>query len=95
VSRELSEFRKDRIEALSSMDEQKIRSFWEKWNSSLPQLPEGEVFWGAVHKAITSSTDLPMALRSASKKWLQDRGYTAWDDGDVPVAAHPPTEPKG
>lgn len=37
----------------------------------------------ALHKARTAAETLPMEIRSASKKWLLDRGFHSLDDGDV------------
>lgn len=38
----------------------------------------------ALHKARTACTALPLEARTASKRWLLDRGHTVMDDGDVP-----------
>ena len=37
----------------------------------------------AVMKTITARTNLPMWARSFAKKWLTDRCFMSWDDGDV------------
>jgi len=39
---------------------------------------------GAVMKMVTARTNLPAWARIAAKKWLSDRGFQSWDDGDVP-----------
>jgi hypothetical protein len=38
-----------------------------------------------LHKARTAVYSLPMEVRSASKRWLLERGYEPHDDGDVAV----------
>lgn len=82
----LEEFKKDRNEALLSMDETKIRAFLAKYSGDLPPPKDPEVFWAAVHKAITGCKELPMEHRSKSKKWLTEHNYHSWDDGDVSCA---------
>lgn len=78
----LTEWRKDRREAFLSLYEQKIRSYHRKWNGT--EMPDDmTVFWGAIHKAITGSTDLPVEFRQASKDWLTARGWKSFDDGEL------------
>ena len=36
-----------------------------------------------LHKSRTAVHSLPMEVRTASKRWLIERGYQPWDDGDV------------
>jgi hypothetical protein len=36
-----------------------------------------------MHKCITAVRSLPMELRLNSKRWLEERGLEALDDGDV------------
>ena len=59
---------KTEIEALLSLDETKIRALYKKWNGT--DLPKGQIFWGAVHKAITGCVSLPIEFRRNSKSWL-------------------------
>ncbi|SRR6266542_946183 len=78
----LTDFLRERNEALASLDETRIRNFFRKWNSK--EMPSNLiVFWGSVHKAITGSTDLPFDLRLKSKQWLDERGFQSLDDGDL------------
>lgn len=49
--------------------------------SKLPENPIAKT--GAVMKMITARTNLPMWARVQAKKWLADRGFQSWDDGDV------------
>ena len=81
----LQQFLRDRIDALLSMDEDKIRAFHTKYNPGglLPLHPEA--FWRAVHKAITAIPTIPMNKRVESKRWLIEHGSAPMDDGDVPV----------
>src|SRR5712692_572753 len=57
----LSDFKRERNEALLSLDEAKIRAMILKWNGKETALDQ-HVFWGAVHKAITGCNDLPIIL---------------------------------
>lgn len=75
---------KARDEALLSMDEARIRGYYRKYNGTeAPTDPN--VFWRMVHKARTADRNLPMAARSASKRWLIEHGSEPLDDGDVPT----------
>ena len=75
---------KARDAALLSMDEQRLRAYFRKYNGT-EMSADPEVFWRAIHKARTAATNLPMAARIASKKWLLARGSRSMDDGDVPT----------
>ena len=80
----LGAFLRERNAALLSLDKEKILAYARKWGAKLPFDPnDEEMFWCAVHKAITAIPSLPSEARSASKRWLQSRGYSSWDDGDV------------
>ena len=83
AQREINAFRRERNEALLSLDEKKIREFQRKWNGM--ELPaDMELFWGAIHKAITGTEgDLPLEFRKKSKAWLTERGLESHDDGDL------------
>lgn len=78
---EIAAFNKERNEALLSMDEAKIRAMVKKWNGT--EMPQGEVFWGAVHKAITGAMSLPLEFRKKSKAWLDEHGLQSHDDGEL------------
>lgn len=79
---EIKEFCRERNEAFLSLDEQKIRSFHRKWNHR--ELPTNmDVFWGAIHKAITGVNSLPLEFRQASKLYLFERNLQSLDDGDL------------
>lgn len=79
---DIEQFVKERNEAIASMDENKIRAMFKKWNESdMPKDPE--VFWGAVHKCITGIASLPAEFRHKSKLWLKQNGWSGLDDGDL------------
>jgi hypothetical protein len=46
----------------------------------------------ALHKARTAAKNLPMFARVLSKQWLEERGYTSLDDGDVNTTPLSPTK---
>lgn len=78
----LEEFVAARNEALLSLDEAKIRAFFQKYNNT--HLPTNMLtFWGSVHKDITDVPSFPIELRRASKSWLEERGLKSHDDGDL------------
>jgi len=76
---EIKKFRKDRYEALVSLDIAKIRNFAEKYGEKLPILDEP--FWRGVHKARVHMTDLSDEARCYSLGWLDARGSESLDDG--------------
>jgi len=78
----LSEFTAARDEALLSLDEEKIRAFFRRFNSA--ELPTNTfTFWGSVHKAITGNTALPIEFRRQSNAWLDKHKLHSLDDGDL------------
>lgn len=78
----IEQFRKERNEALLSLDEDKIRAMLKKFNG-IEAHSDSRIFWGGVHKAITGNTDLPIDFRRKSNAWLQERGLRSMDDGDL------------
>lgn len=81
----LNEFLNERAEALLSMDKQKIIAYYKKWNGTeIPtSMNSDELFWIAIHKAITGAKDLPLEARKKSKAWLAERDFKSLDDGDL------------
>jgi hypothetical protein len=76
----VSQFLKERTEALLSMDRYKIVAYYKKYGGIVPK--SEEVFWAGVHQARTALKDLPNSERIASEKWLQERGFNSlllWD----------------
>lgn len=82
---DINQFIQERNAALLSLDEAKIRAYMEKYSG--PDYPLNkatpEVFWRAVHKAITGCPSLPWEFRMKSKAWLDERGSKSMDDGDL------------
>jgi hypothetical protein len=82
MSVDIEAWHQDRNAALLSMDKAKIQAYLKKWNKKEMQCSE-DVFWGAVHKAITGAPDLPINFRRISKAWLDAQGLSSFDDGDL------------
>jgi hypothetical protein len=96
ATEQIAAFNRERDEALTSLDEHRIRAFFRKWNGK--ELPdEPLVFWGAIHKAITGATSILFETRLKSYEWLASRGFQSWDDGDLKAAyekrCHETTQP--
>lgn len=68
MDKDLKEFKKDRNEALLSLDHNKIISYMTKYDI---EIPRPEVFWLAIHKSITANTELPIDFRRVSKNYLK------------------------
>jgi hypothetical protein len=71
----------DRNAALLTLDEPTIRAFAKRYDVKMADDPE--VFWGSVHKSITAITTLPLEFRLHSKRWLDERGWASYDDGEL------------
>lgn len=80
--RDMRSFRRDRNEALLSMDRATILKYMAKYGETWEPSCD-EVFLRSIHKARTACRDLPIAERRKSKKWLEARGSESWDDGDL------------
>ena len=76
----VKQFRAERLDALSSLDEAKICAYMDRWGIVAPGNPKA--FWEGVHKARTAMKDLPLEDRLLSKRWLVERGFHSLDDGD-------------
>lgn len=79
---ELQAFKRERNEALMSLDEHRIRAMARKWNK-IEMPTDMNVFWGSVHKAITGCLDMPLHVRQNSKAYLDATGLRSLDDGDL------------
>ena len=66
-------FVKDRDEALLSLDEKIIRSFFRKYNYTVPDNPL--VFWASVYKSILAMNDSPADIRKKAADWLDSHGF--------------------
>lgn len=63
-------------------DLDEVEAFLKRHSGRVPSSREALEI--TLHKARAAATTLPMELRSLSKRWLTERGYTSLDDGDVP-----------
>lgn len=79
------EYTKELVEALSDLDENKIKAHMKKYDLVISDNPL--MFWGSVYnyKAITAGTRFPMKLRQKAKRWLIKHKLQPWDDGDIVV----------
>lgn len=82
---DIKAFVKERDEMLMAGDIDRCIAFHEKHNPGIRAFPNRLVAEISLHKARTAAKTLPVSFRSESKKWLTDRGYASWDDGDVPL----------
>jgi hypothetical protein len=78
----LALFKRDRREALLSLDKAKIMAYLRKYGED-PRPSSDEVFWAGIHKARTALPELPVEARLASKAWLEAHGSKSEDDGDL------------
>lgn len=81
-----SEYYKSLDEALLSLNVEKLKAHAKKYGIDFQ--PRNEEAWEvALHKAITGRRVLPREIRIASRKFLLERGFKSWDDGDLGGAA--------
>lgn len=78
---DIKQFNKDRNEALLSMNKEKIIAYLAKYGQQFHS--DDNIFWAGVHKARTAIPSLPFAERMVSKRWLDERGLSSFDDGDL------------
>jgi hypothetical protein len=81
----LALFKRDRREALLSLDKATIMAFMRKYGEPA-QASSEEVFWAGVHKARTALPELPLQDRLVSKAWLDAHNYQSADDGELDSA---------
>lgn len=79
---EIKAFTAERDAVLIEGDLEKLKAFYRKHSPNI-SLPPDDVFENAFHKARTGAKSLPMELRKVSKAWLDARGYSSLDDGDL------------
>ena len=83
-STECATFVRERDEAMLSLNEETIRANSRKWNGGVDSLPKDRLtFWVTVHKTITACTGISIEKRAESKIWLEDRGFSSMDDGEI------------
>lgn len=73
----------ERNEMLLSGDVDRLMAFHAKHNPGLPPMTNRIVAEITLHKSRTAAKGLPMEARLQSKRWLTERGYKSWDDGDL------------
>lgn len=80
-------FLAERLRVVRALDPALFRQYLIRQGTPPP--PPGEdgdyLCLVSLHKARTAMRDLPMPERTASKRWLLALGYSAMDDGVVPV----------
>lgn len=81
---EIKQSNRERDQAMTSMDRDKILAYAAKYGVNMANLPQtDERFWAAVHVCISGVETLPMPMRKASKRWLIEHGMPSFDDGKV------------
>lgn len=83
---EIAAFVKERDEMLMALDIDRMFAFHAKYNPGR-QFSNRQVAEISLHKARTAAKSLPMFARALSKRWLEERGYTSMDDGDIETKA--------
>lgn len=74
-------FLADRRRALCSDDPAAWRAYADRYGVALPSDPD--LLLGAIDKARSACTDLPMAVRRAAADRLRARGWSPLDDGEL------------
>lgn len=64
----MSDFVKERNEALFSLDEDKIKAYFKKYGVPIPG--NEIVFWGGIYKIIYNIKDAPKELKHKAYEWL-------------------------
>ena len=77
----LKDYVKERNRILLTKSPKELKEFLKRNRLPLPRNKATlEITW---HKSITAANGLPTTYRRQSKKWLEARGYTSLDDGDL------------
>lgn len=79
----IAAFVKERNEVLLSGDIDRLLAFHAKHNPGSMTFSSREVAEVAMHKARTACVGLPIEARLASNRWLRERGYSTFDDGNL------------
>jgi hypothetical protein len=84
TEKSVDDFVKERNEVLLRADLDEVIAFQKKHNpGSGWEVAPREVHEVGMHKAITAVLNLPRSHRMKSKRWLTERGYKSFDDGDL------------
>ena len=70
----MSDFVKERNEALFSLDEDKIKAYCKKYGVHIPK--NETAFWGGIYKSIYNIKDAPKELKYKACEWLITHGMS-------------------
>lgn len=70
----MSDFVKERNEALFSLDEDKIKAYFKKYDIPIPE--DETEFWGGIYKIIYNIKDAPKELKYKACEWLIEHGMS-------------------
>jgi hypothetical protein len=80
----ITDFVTERNEVLLRADLDEVVAFQKKHNPGMDwQNVPRHIQEVGMHKAITAVLNLPRSHRMKSKRWLTERGYKSFDDGDL------------
>ena len=68
----MSDFLRERNEALLSLDRKKIDIYAKKYEVSMPK--NETAYWAGIHKARLAVTEFSDDVKEVSKKWLIEHG---------------------
>ena len=74
------QFRADKLEALRSLDREKILAYSRKYKAGLHKASTEDVFWAAVHKARVGTSGMTPAEIYTSIKWLRHHGFDPYSN---------------
>ena len=72
----ISDFIKERNEAIFSLDRERIEAFAARQGTPYPKNTSDIVFWGSVYKAICNITNAPDDLVQTARRWLADHNMS-------------------
>lgn len=70
----LTQYKKERNEALFSLNETKIKLFAAKWKIRMPSSFQG--FWGGIYKALLLIPECPPDIQEKAKTGLKELGMS-------------------
>lgn len=71
---DIANFISERNKALFSLNKDKIKAFYKKYNVDFPK--DEQVFWAGVYKAIYAINDAPPKLKDKAGKWLEAHNFS-------------------
>ena len=71
---DIAKFISERNKALFSLNKDKIKAFYKKYNVDIPN--DELVFWAGIYKAICAITDAPPELKDKAEKWLEAHKFS-------------------